>query len=357
MKKILAAILVCAMFLALAACGSQPAPAATPTPAAGGDNAPSQNPEPAPAEISWPNGKDVYFEIGARAGGGTDMMIRFLTTPWATQIDGNIVVNNYDTSEIASQNAKNAKPDGLTLTMCSIVNMDNYLTGVSEVNPLTDYTVVGKFTSGGPQVLVAKADAPFDDLAGLAEYASAHPGELLCGVGLGTASHMLWINLAEKLGNVELNYVQSGAEADKMTNLAAGSIDLTNCSLNNAKSYEEAGNIKVLGILSPSDSVGKDDFDPTLSDSYLTTWEQGVMGASWPGGGYICAPAGMDPALLQAIYDSMVMVENDPDFIAGMATMSQQIEFKGPEEAAADFADEFALQDSITQALGINVRH
>lgn len=355
MKKILAAILVSSMCLSLAACGSQSAPAAAPAPA----EAPAESGDASAqaTEVVWPGGKDVYFEIGARAGGGTDMMIRFLTTPWAAQIDGNIVVNNYDTPEIAAQNAKNAKTDGTTLTMCSIVNMDNYLTGVSEVNPLTDYAVVGKFTSGGPQVLVAKGDAPFDDLAGLAEYASAHPGELLCGVGLGTASHMLWINLAEKLGNVELNYVQAGSEADKMTNLASGSIDLTNCSLNNALSYEEAGHVKVLGIISPSDTVGKDDFDPSLSDKYLTTWEQGVMGASWPGGGYICAPAGTDPALLQAIYDSMAPIENDPDFIAGMATMSQQIEFKGPEEAAADFAAEFELQDQITQSLGINVRH
>jgi tripartite-type tricarboxylate transporter receptor subunit TctC len=36
-----------------------------------------------------------------------------------------------------------------------------------------------------PLVLTASADAPFDDLDSLVEYAGAHPGEVLAGASIG----------------------------------------------------------------------------------------------------------------------------------------------------------------------------
>lgn len=352
-KRLISALLASCLCLSLAACANDAGTGSSTPPAA---TNPGTQVSASGTQVSWPDGKDVYIDIGARAGGGTDLMVRYMTTPWTSMIDGNMVVNNYDTAEVGVQHAKNAKPDGLTLTVCSTVNMDNYLTGSSEVNPTTDFVVVGKFTAGGPQALVAKPDAPFDDLQGLAVYAKDHPGELVTGVALGATSHLVWLNLVKTMGGVELNYVQSGGEADKLTNIATGSLDLTNCSITNARAYEEDGKLKILGIVGPSDSMSKDDFDPTLSDAYKTTWEQGYTGASWQAGSYLCAPAGTDPALLETIYESMKQVENDATFQEGMAAMGQIIEFKGPSEAAADFMAEWEVQVALTTELGINVR-
>jgi len=360
MKKLLALTLALSMSLSLAACGgsapsaASSAPAADSTPA---DSQPAAESEAPAADVVWPDGKDVYVDVAARAGGGTDLMVRYLTTPWAAMIDGNIVVNNYDTTEVGIQHAANAAPDGLTLTIGSTVNMDNYLTGASEGHPVDDFTVIAKFTAGGPQALVAKPDAPFNNLTEMAEYAKEHPGELITGVSLGATSHLVWINLTKAMGGVELNYVQAGGEADKLTNLASGSLDLANCSLNNARAYEEDGKIKVIGIVGPNETLGKDDIDSTLPDNYKTTWEQGFKNASWQAGGYLCGPADMDPALVNAIYESMKQVENDASFQEGMASMSQIVEFKGPEEATADYMAEWDTQVALTTDLGINVRN
>ena len=174
-KKLLALVLAASLGLSLAACGGsadnsnsnsndQPSSGTsedTQQPADSGDA----------ATVTWPDGKDVYVDVPSRAGGGTDILVRYLTTPWTGLIDGNIVVNNYDTMEVGTQHAANAKPDGLTLTISSTVNMDNYLTGASEVNPVDDLTVVAKFTAGGPQVVIARADAPYSNLVELADYA------------------------------------------------------------------------------------------------------------------------------------------------------------------------------------------
>lgn len=359
-KKIAALLLAGSMLLATAACGDSANQDSKAPDNSGTVSAPVESEAsntPAPSNVKWPDGQDVYFDVPARAGGGNDMMVRYLTTPWSSMIDGNIVVNNYDTTEVGAQHVAKAAPDGLTLTICSTINMDNYLTGASEVNPAEDLVVIGKFIAGGPQAIIARADVPFDDLQGLAEYAKAHPGELNTGVGLGSTSHLCFMNLAKAMGDLEFNFVQATSEADKLTNIAGGSLDLANCSMNNAVAYEADGKIKVLGILGINDEMGKDELTEGLGDQYLTTWEQGFPGASWLSGGYICGPAGMDPELIQAINESMQQVKDDPSFVEGMKAMTQVIEFKSVEESQADFNTEWELQVALTTELGINVRN
>ena len=360
-KRSFAALLAIALCLSLAAC-SQAEQTQTTPPATQNPSSPAGNPTPDAgtpdaAQVSWPDGQDVHFDVPARAGGGNDMMVRFLTTPWSEMIDGNIVVDNYDTAEVGAQHLKNSAPDGLTLTIVSSITMDNYLTGASEVNPAEDMTVIGKFIAGGPQAIITRADAPFDNLKELAEYAKENPGKLITGVGLGSTSHMCFMNLAKAMGDLEFNYVQAGAEADKLTNIAGGSLDLANCSMNNAIAYEEDGKIKVLGILGISDELGKDDMTEGLGDQYLTTWEQGFYGASWMSGGYICGPAGMDPELVQAINESMQQVKDAEFFVEGMKSMNQIIEFKNVEDSLADFMAEWEMQVALTTELDINVRN
>ena len=351
--KLTVAVLIAALALSLAACSSGDSNPSSPA-----SNPGSSQTTPAdPTSVSWPGGKDVHFDVPARAGGGNDMIVRFLTTPWMEMIDGNIVVDNYDTAEVGAQHAAKAAPDGLTLTIVSSISMDNYLTGASDVNPAEDYTVIGKFIAGGPQAIIAQADAPFDNLQELADYAKAHPGELNAGVGLGSTSHMCFMNLAKAMGNLEFNYVQATSETDKLTNIAGGSLDLANCSMNNAIAYEEDGKIKVLGILGINDELGKNDLTEGLGDQYLTTWEQGFFGASWMSGGYICGPAGMDPALVQAINESMQQVKDVESFVEGMKSMTQIIEFKDVAGSQADFNTEWELQVELTTELGINVRN
>ncbi len=351
-------LLVIALAATLAACGGQttqkPAePAQTQEPAK--TQEPAQQAE-VPASSGWPNGKDITFDCPSKAGGGTDLLTRYITTAWDPFVDGNFVVTNYDTAEVGSQHTKNAKPDGLTLTTVGCQAMDMYLTGRSEVNPSTDVTVIGKFIAGGPNAIIARVDAPYNNLTELKEYAEAHPGEIITGVGLGSSSHLIWLNITKAMGGIELNFVQASSEADKLTNIAAGSLDVGNCSLNNALAYEADGKVKVLGMITYDDSVGKDQYQEGLSDAYLTTAEQGFPGAAWPSGNYVCGPAGMDPALVEEINASLQQIVDDPGFVEGMASMSQAIDMKGVAESQADFAAEWELQTAMCTAAGVNVR-
>ena len=198
MKKLLALVLALTMVLSLAACGGSSAPTAT-SAAPAATQAASDS--PVTIESVWPDGSTVYFDVPAKAGGGTDLYTRILTQALQeTYPKVNFIVTNYDTAEVGAEHAKNADPDGLTLTIAACTSMDNYLSGQSEVNPNVDYTTVAKLHDGGPQAIIAQPGAPYHNLKELGEYIAAHPGEVVVVCSLGGTSQIILRSIIASLG-------------------------------------------------------------------------------------------------------------------------------------------------------------
>ena len=358
-KKI--ALITAALLLgtSLAGCsGSQKAAADT----AGTSTGNEKKEAAASGEVKWPSGSTIYFDVPAKAGGGTDLITRYVTAGWETCLSGvNFVVTNYDTSEVGAQHAAKADPDGMNLTVAACTNMDNYLSGSSEVNPMEDLTVICKVNAGGPQAWIASPDAPYNNMKELMEYIKEHPSELTVGCTLGGTSQLIWLNtlaaMEEELDQ-QVNYVQCSSEADKLTNVASKAIDLGNCSVNNALSYQQDGKLKVLGIVGPG-SLTKDEcaklIGQELNDSFLSMPEQGID-AVWDSGYYIMGPAGMDSALVQTINESLQGLTEAQPFVDGMNTMAMLIDVKDVEGSKADFQTEWDINYELLSNLGLMIR-
>ncbi len=342
MKKILALVLVLALALALVACG--------------GNKAATSGKIETIADV-WPDGTTVYIDVPAKAGGGTDLYTRYMTAALGKVLPKvNFVVTNYDTSEVGAEHAKNAKPDGKTLTVAACTNMDNYLSGMSNVNP-NEMTIVGKLMDGGPQAIIAKPGAPYTNLAELGAYINEHPGEVVVGCALGGTSQIILYGIIDAItgGNADaVNYVQCGAEADKLTQTASASIDVANCSIPNAQAYDADGKLTILGTVGPkvatlesmSKLVGIE-----LPATFATTLEQGVE-YSWDAGYYVLAPGGMSDEMAKVINDTIVKIGTDPDFIDGMAKMGSYMNVAELSAARADWAAEWEFQNATIDALG-----
>lgn len=169
MKKRLSALLLAsALCLGLTACASDDPGSASKAPAS--TNPDSSSPA-APAESVWSSGDTVYFDVPARAGGGTDMLLRYCTTALTDLNSGvNFVVNNYDTGEVGIAHAANADKDGLTISIISSGNVTGYYTGSSTYNPSEAFVITAKITNGGPQAFVSSADFPCNNMNELVEY-------------------------------------------------------------------------------------------------------------------------------------------------------------------------------------------
>lgn len=365
MKKLLAILLALAMCLSLAACSSGSNTAETPADNAADSNATADNTaseEPLTIQNVWPEGSTVYFDVAAKAGGGTDLYTRYVTQTLAEICPGvNFVVTNYDTAEVGAEHAKNADPDGLTLTTVACTSMDNYLSGASNVNPYEDYKIVGKLHDGGPQAIIACPDAPYSNLEEFGAYIQEHPGEVVVGCALGGTSQVILYNIIDSLGAdlaESVNYVQCASEADKLTQTASKAIDIANCSIPNAQAYEADGKLTILGTIGPevatlesmSELVGLE-----LPESFATTAEQGID-FTWDAGYYIAVPAGTPENVCEAINSVLSQLSENESFVAGMEAMASYPNTPNLEESRADWEAEWQAQIEYMNALGLNVR-
>lgn len=173
-----AAMAACLTAASLAGCSNSSEPAATTAAAATAAQGGAAAEAPADG-AAWAQGANVYIDVPAKAGGGTDLYTRYLSQALTEVCPGvNFIVTNYDTSEVGMEHVKNAAPDGLTLGTCHGGAIIQYLCGSSEVNIKDDLKVVGIMNQGGPQAIIAKPGAPYTNFSELADYIKAHPGEV-----------------------------------------------------------------------------------------------------------------------------------------------------------------------------------
>lgn len=358
-NRILAAAMAAGLaVVSLAGCassGGETTAAATSAAAKSGEAA-------APAEGgAWAAGSNVYIDVPAKAGGGTDLYTRYLSQALTEVCPGvNFIVTNYDTSEVGMEHVKNADPDGLTLGTCHGGAIIQYLCGSSEVNIKDDLKVVGIMNQGGPQAIIAKPGAPYKNFTEFAEYVKAHPGEVVVGCSLGGTTQVLFTSLIEGLtGDASLvNYVQCSSEADKLTNVASGAIDIANCSIPNAQSYDEDGKLTVLGTLGPkvatldnmSELVGME-----LDSKFSTTQEQGTQ-TTWDSNYYVVAPKDTPDEICVAINEAIMKATETAAFIEGnnsMATYIAAVDYPGSRDA---LEAEWKFQDELVTSMGLKTR-
>lgn len=367
-KKLISLLMAAALTLSLTACnsnaGTNPPASGTPSGGTTASNPPAQGGDTAPLTIDqvWPAGTTVTIDVPAKAGGGTDIATRYLTQALSEVVPGvNFVVNNYDTTEVGREHMKNAEPDGLTLLVHHGGMILEYLSGSTNVNAKEDYKAVGVVNRGGPQAIIVRPDAPYSTLQELGDYIKANPGEVVIGCTLGGASQAALYAIIDALGEgytEMVNWVQCGSEADKLTQTASGSIDIANCSINNAQGYEADGRLKVLSTSCPTGTTLADLealVGIKLGDNYAPCPEQGVD-AVYDSSYYMWAPAGTPDNICQAINEAIMKATEVQSFIDGNKQMATFVEANDFASTQKIFTDEWAAMEVLAEGMGTKIR-
>ena len=260
-------------------------------------------------DIGFPEKETITLVVPGKAGGGSDLAIRYYAQALTDLYGLKTTVTNYDSNTIGHQTVKNAKPDGTTITLATGALNIQYITGNSDIDPINDFTLIAAMQDNGYSALAVPTSAPYDDFAGFVEYAKAHPGELNVGMPAAGANTFLFGQLTSTLG-IELNPVEMGSESDRLTNLAGGFIDIGVVGVGHGVEYETAGKLKVIGTVA-SDGVTIAGYPEELPDNYKTLQEQGFKDCYFGVGHYLLGPAGMDPdmvakmnAAMEAVYEA-----------------------------------------------------
>lgn len=369
-KRLFAAIMTVTLTTgALAGCGSSQAPASTTAAKteaateAGSTEAKAEAPASegtGSSDVSsvWPDGTTVYFDVPAKAGGGTDLFSRYLTQALQdTYPNVNFVVTNYDTEEVGMQHTKNAKADGTTLLTCHGGAIIKKLTGASGVSIKDDMRAVGLLNQGSPQAVIGNPGAPYTNFTELADYIKANPGDITVGCSLGGTTQILFTSLMEALvGDPTLvNYVQCSSEADKLTNVASNAINIANCSIPNAQDYDADGKLTILGTIGPKasnlESMGTllgSELDP----KFASTVEQG-FDSTWDSNYYVLAPAGVSDDAAAVINEAILEAEKQQSYVDGMNKMAAFAELADLAGSQAALDAEWSTLDELVSSMGL----
>lgn len=300
--------------LALTACGGSSSSTASSAASSTASSAAA-----AEAGIGFPQKETITLAVPGKAGGGSDLAIRYYSEGLNRIYGLKTTVTNYDSNTVGHQTVANAKPDGTTLMVATSALNIQYITGNATVNPMTDLTLIACLEDNGFSTLAVPVSAPYDDFQGFVDYAKEHPGELNAGMPAAGANTFLFGKLSNALG-IELNKVECASESDRLTNLAGGFIDIGVVGLGNAQEYEKAGKLKVIGTVA-GDGITIDKYPETLPDNYKTLQEQGFQDCYMLVYHYLMGPAGMDETMVKEMNAAMEAVVEDPTVNAGIASI------------------------------------
>jgi tripartite-type tricarboxylate transporter receptor subunit TctC len=250
------------------------------------------------------------------AGGGTDATARIVAALLEKEMGQPVnVVNRTGGSGVVGHAAISmAQPDGYTLGIITVEISMMHWQGLTPLTPRS-YTPLALMNEDPPGIQV-KADSPYKTVKDLADAIKAAPvGKFKCsGTGQGGIWHLALVGWMTAMGLKpdQVAWVPSNGAAPAMQDLAAGGLDLTTCSIPEARAIIEAGKARSLAIMAPKRNPQFPDV-PTLKEAMGIDYSTGA----WRG--FAGPPKLPQPvaekltASLKKVYDS----KEYKDFMSG----------------------------------------
>lgn len=264
---------VLAMSMTACSGGAGKEPAQTQAESAGGGSKEADKAETGGQEaLAFPE-KDITIIVPFDAGGGNDIVARLIAK---VAMEGgyfggkNVIVENQPGGGGAigqAYVANTAEPDGYTLLTFTASGVTNPI--LKDVPFSVDDFKTIVCCNADPAILVARADAPFDDVDGLLEYAKTNK-LIINDSGFGTSSHIRtldWTGKLEKATGTAIEYQSIHADSGNMqiSELMGGHADVTCLTAGECADAILEGNIKGIAIMTNERFEGLPDI-PTFKE-------------------------------------------------------------------------------------------
>lgn len=322
-----------ALSLALAACGGGEA---TTGAASGGE-------EQAPA---YPEqGDRVQMLVGLSAGGTTDTWARILAEALSGQTGARFQVVNMPGAggQLAINKVLSSPEDTSQVANVNLPSALKYLYPNAEATyTREDFAPVG-CTGYTPNVLVVRADSPYQSLQDLVEAAKERPGQLNAAAdGALSDDTIAYANFEEAAG-VNVNVVVVDGSAEKVTALLGEQVDFFTGGLTGVQAQVESGDFRVLAVLAEEPSPFLEGV-PTAAEQGVELFSDSYFCFAFAEGAPEEARAGLEQAMRQ--------VSQDPAYEQANADVGMQVRFLSGEE----MAEEWASQEDVVREVIENLQ-
>ncbi|TCT09741.1 tripartite-type tricarboxylate transporter receptor subunit TctC [Paralcaligenes ureilyticus] len=237
----------------------------------------------------------IRMIVGFSAGGTTDVVARIVAKEISQELGQSVVVDNRPGagSNIGTEMAARAQPDGYTLYMVAVTSAINQtLYKNIHFNLIKDFAPVA-LAAKVPNVLVVNPQLPVHSVKELVAYAKAHPGKLnFASSGTGTSIHMAG-ELFKQSAGIDVLHVPYKGSAPALTDLMGGQVQYMFDNMPSAWPHVQAGKLRALAVTTGDRSKTAPDL-PTMQESGFPGFDV----SSWFG---VLAPKGTPAAVVDKL--------------------------------------------------------
>ncbi|HET8726831.1 MAG TPA: tripartite tricarboxylate transporter substrate binding protein, partial [Alphaproteobacteria bacterium] len=243
---------------------------------------------------------------------------------------------------IGSRQVLDAEPDGYTILLNHVALHSLFALGKADFS-YKDFAVVAG-TTAVPNMIVARADAPYQSLGDLFEAARAQPDSILAGVNIGAPNHLSIALAAARGGGAPFRYVQTGGATATVTALLGNQVNVGILTTADAAPFRDTGELRFLAVL---DNDRNQDY-PDVP----TAEEQGVdvrMVLDY----YWYMPKGTPQERVERFADALEAVMADADMQTSLKERFINPTFTRGQEAEQALADGLAATEAAAEAAGL----
>ncbi|QOL52058.1 Bug family tripartite tricarboxylate transporter substrate binding protein [Massilia litorea] len=295
------------------------------------------------AQAAYPD-KTITVVVPFPAGGSTDAIARAIGPKISARFGQPWIVDNRPgaTGAIGAGLVKRAAPDGYTLMVASIgvYAVNPFLQKNLAYNPQRDFDLL-TVAVRAPNVLVARADLPANNMAELLAYLKKNPGKVnFASSGNGSSDHLTAELFWQKSGTSGLHVPYKGG-APAITDLLGGQTDVSFVNINAALPYIKSGKLKALAVTGEGRAAVLPKV-PTLAESGVP----GVEIYSWQG---IAAPKGLPKDVKARLHGAIVEALTEPALKSKLVEQGFEVVANTPEQFEQFLAGEQARWKNVIE--------
>lgn len=294
--------------------------------------------------------KAVRIVVPFAAGGGTDVIARYLAAGLTESLKHQVIVDNRAGANaiVGTEHVARAPADGYTLLFVSSPHMVNpSVYAKLPYDTLRDFAPVSLIALS-PYFLVVHPSLPVRNVKQLIALAKQRPDEILYGSGGTGSSAHLTAELFNQMAGVKLREVPFKGAGPALIGTITGEVAVVFGNALTVKPHIESGRLRALGIASARRSPSAPDL-PTIA-------EAGVPGFSSAAVLGMLAPARTPRAIIDMLNAESHKVMKRPATEEAMRRMAVDIELSTPEEFGRLIESEMQRWGNVIRALKLKPR-
>lgn len=277
--------------------------------------------------------KDIRVIVPWGAGGGTDGIVRKLTSIAEKNIGASMYVENIEggISATGVSQVMNARPDGYTigaLTYDSVVTVP--WQGLLPSYKMDKLKLIARVTSE-PDAIIVGSDTPYETIDDLIAAAKEAPGTVKIGIqNIGSRLHLAILQLQDETGAEFKIIAYPGGAAPQKEAILNDEVDVVATSLGDFAPLLESGDVR--GIL---------EFSETTNPTFNTVPTAKEAGLDLRMGSFIvfAAPAGTPDEAVEALEQAYKEALESDEFQTWVASVGVTPDWLGTDEVT-QWADE-----------------